>query len=838
MSASSQPKTVAEFFKSKIAMVEDDQDQHTRRVRSWVKNWMFYRGNHYGDFDRNGNWVQLPDSQTEDLRYTDDFMFYVEAKATQWTQSAPELSISAAASNNSQYVQAARHIERELTNYRLKVWTPEFQQSLSKFAMLSTCYFIYTRPKRGNEFMSVPSFGEKQVQGKGVGFCASCGWSGPETNACPDCGSPVAIKPGATGKIQAPTGLEKIPVVDIGVDLVDPMEIRLDPKCRAAKISTADFMRRERYIRDYEAEMLYEDFAKKVDPHAVPTDNSDVLNYKQALEQNVSGLSVDTKGAAARCNKLRREYWFDLKVYRNFSPERDEEFAGHKFKAHEKLGDVFPEGVYLDQIDGKHFKIDNEDKNKVWTGSVDTIDPTSPYGRGFSGLVNLQEMMDEGVSLGFAFMMRDALGLQVYDPQMLEASDVESTRVGGALPLKPGAQIEGRPITAALINVEHKQLSSFTLPFLQMVDSKMPHAAGGAYDVLGGGAGTGAGAKTLGGQQQQLQTAAGMVGPALQLRAQAEVDAFIQYLEHLQEFGTPEHFKSVAGDWGEADARAFKNCNIRKHIAIVPIQNSEIPRTQEERKTDVAIAINSGLANPEAPIIPGVRKYGLEQLRIPLEDDPTEQMRRAGNALLEKMRQAAKYISSIPGDANDIEGMGEAVAAVAPLVKARDEGATATYREIFQGFLRSTTEDEKPDAVLNLAVQLKLEELEEFEVEMSTEMNAKATITQAPMAIAQMQMQKAMEPESEDAGAAAQAQADAQTQQKQAETQMEMQKEEFSSELETRQKSLDHAENESQRRHEASESQKERTHNLATAKIQAKQKAQDAKKKASTPAKR
>jgi hypothetical protein len=828
MSASSQPnKTVAEFFKAKIAMVEEDSDLRTKRVRTWIKNWSFFRGNHFGDFDRNGNWVQLPDSQTEDLRYTDDFAFYVEAKATQWTQSAPELAITPL-STNPKYTQAVRHIKKELESYRLNAWTPNFQQSMAKFAMLSTCYFIHTRPKLSGESVSVPSFTEKEIKGKGKSYCESCGWSGDESTSCPECGVSVATQPGMTAKANMPSGVDKMPVVDIAVDLVDPMEICLDPKCRGASIPTADFMRRERYMRDYEVEVLYPDFSKATDLHSCPTDSSDILNYKQALEQNVSGLTIDQRKSAS--NKLRREYWFDLKVYRNFAPDRDEKFAGYDFKAGVKLGEVFPSGVYLDQIDGKHMKIDDEDKNKVWVGGVDTIDPTSPYGRGFSGLVNLQEMLDEGVSLGFAFLMRDALGLQLYDPQMLEASDVESTRVGGAIPLKPGAQMEGRPISQALINVEHKQLSSFTLPFLQMVDSKMPHAAGGAYDVLGGGAGVGAGAKTLGGQQQQLQTAAGMVGPALQLRAQVEVDAFIQYLEHLQKYGSAEHFKSVAGEWGEQDAASFLQCDIRKHVLIVPVENSEIPRTQNDRKTDVTIAINSGLANPEVPILPGIRKYGLEQLRIPIEDDPTEQMRRAGEALLEKMRQASKYIRSIPGDTNDIQGMAEAVAAVAVLVRARDEGAIPVYKDVFQTYLRSTAEDLNPDEVLELAVQIKLDELEDFEVESATEMNAKQTISQAPMMIAQAQMQKAMEPEAEDAGEAARAQAGAQTEQKQAETQMEMEKEAFSKGLETQQKQLDHSENEAQRQHDSSEAEKQRSHDLKTSKIQAIQKTQSVSK--------
>jgi hypothetical protein len=811
--------SVAEHIKKLIREADEDAKlHHVRRVRQWVKNFMFYRGNHFGDFDRNGNWVQLPDNQTEDLRFTDDFFFYVEAKATQWTQSQPELSINPTSTSVKQQRAASNHAKKELEEYRKRFWKDDFKQRMAKYAMLSTCYFINTRPKLSDKSVSVLDIGlEKEVSGDDMYLCSKCGWSGtmPETadmpsteKKCPECGAPLVKQPGVKAKASIATGTTQIPEVDIEVELVDPMEMKIDSKCRGAFIPSADWIRRERYIRDYEVEEMYPDWDKNVDDQnsiSAP-ERSDVLNYKRALEQSIGGLTYDNK--ADENATLRRQYWFDKKTYKNYKVPADEHFAGTDFKKGEILGEKFPSGLYVDQMNNACKKLFNEDKNRTWVGSVDTIDPTQPYGRGFSGMVNIQEMLDEGVSLSFAYLMRDALGLQLYDPTMVESSDVQQTRVGGAIPLKPGAVVEGKGISAALINVEHKALSQMAMPFIEYLDSKMPHAAGGAYDILGGGAGTGAGADTASGQNQQLQTAAGMIGPALQLRAAAEVQAFYQYLEQIQKFGSDDHFQRIAGDWGMMDAKAFKEIDVRHDLKIVPITNSEVPRTQQDRRNDVAVALSTGLANPEIPMFDNIRSYGLEQLRIPVEDDPKEQMVLVGEAMLEKMKQASKYIQAIGGSQTNPQELAAGVAQVAPLSKHRDKDAVPVIQSVLVEYLRSLSESMDVDPVLQLAVEMKLDEIEMFQVKMSMSDNAKATMAQAPMAIAQAKLQQASQAPPDD-GTAAKVQAQAQTQQKAAETQLEMQKDQYKAQLAAHSKSMDMDADQAQRDHEASMADRE-----------------------------
>ncbi len=805
------PNSVKELVERYIRKADDDASlHHVRRVRQWLKNWMFYRGNHFGDFDRNGNWVQLPDSQTEDLRFTDDFYFYVEAKATQWTQSQPEMSINPTATSVKQQRAAANYVKKELEEYRKK-WNSSFKQEMAKYAMLSTCYFIHTRPKLSDgKGVAISEFSPTQVEGKGMYLCPKCGWSGQDSpdSKCPECGADLVKSPGQKATAMSPTGVTKMQDIDIDIELVDPMEMKIDSKSRAANITMADWIRRERYVREYEVEAMYEDWASGTDTElSGAAERSDILQYKRALEQSVGGLTYDQKQDEDTC--LRRQYWFDKKIYLNFVVPADEKFAGTEFKKGKKLREYYPDGLYVDQINSKCKKLSNEDKNKTWVGCVDTIDPTSPYGRGFSGMVNIQEMIDEGVSLGFAYAMRDALGLQVYDPMMVESSDVETVRVGGALPLKPGAQIEGRGIQQAIINVESKSISSFVMPFFQYVDSKMPHAAGGAYDILGGGEGIGAGAETASGQNQQLQTAAGMIGPALQLRSMVEVIAFKQYLAQVQKFGSDDHFMRIAGEWGQKDAEAFKKSDVWCDFRIEPIQNSEIPRTQMDRRNDVAIAISSGLGDTQSTIMPNIRQYGLEQLRIPIEDDPAEQQKLVAEALLEKMKQASKYVQGM-GSQKDPQELAQAICAVAPIVKHRDKDAIQSLRQVFVEFLRQELEQLNIDPLMDIAVNMKLDEIEQFEVASAMDDNAKQTAVNAPMAVAQAKLQQSMQPQQEDAGQAAQAQAEAQTQQKQAETEMEMKADHYKATLDTHAKALDEASAEAQRQHEAGESAAER----------------------------
>lgn len=844
--------SLKEYAAKLIRMVDKEGEQdHILRVRESFLNWQFYKDRHYGTFNASGQYQVLPDEEMEDLRFTSDFRFSVETKATQWTQSSPELSLDPGADSN-QAKSATRHAEKELEPYRERFWSDVFKQSMAKYAMLSQGYYINTRPRVNPDAdVKVPNWKPKQISAPKTFFCEGCGNATAAGEKCPECGGETASSPRYDADASVPNGIHSMPEIDWEVEIVDPTEMKPDPKTRALKISGMDWLRRERYIRDYEAEALHPDWEKITDTESSSNQRSEVLEYKKALQQTAGWMATDPDKESGRV--LQRQYWFDKKVYKSRGPEKtDCEFAGQKFKTGERLIDRFPNGWYIEQFNGKAVSQCDEDKNTRWVGGVDTVDPTSPYGRGFSGLRNLQEMKDEGVSLSFAYLMRAVLGTSIYDPMMVEASDYQQNRVGGALPLKPGAQIDGRGIEKAVYNVPYQAINAgFVQEFLGVIDEAMPKAADGAYDVLGGGQGEGAGAKTLGGQTQQLQTSAGMIGPALQLRTEAEIEAFYQYLELVQQYASESHYEQIAGSWGDADADAFRNCKdekgkslIRKLIKITAVQNSEIPRTQMDRRNDVAMAISSGIANTQLPILPGVRKYALEQLRIPIEDDPIEQGKRVAEALLEKMKQAAKYAQGMiskTGIKPDPMHVAQGISSVAPLVKQRDDTSLPAIKEVMAEFLRSAVDaDEGIDAdpALQQAVMMKIDEIEQFDVGLATDMNAKQVIANAPTAIAEQTLNQQGQEPPEDPNA--QAEADKGVAEHAAAMQTGANQEAalgaaHSAELDNQGKALDHAENERARQHEAEQADKnraeaatQRAHDLAIAKVQAKKQSQSA----------
>lgn len=840
---------VAEYAAKLIRMVDEEGEmERLLRIRQWFLNFQFYRDFHYGTFNSQGIYQTLSDEEMEDLRYTSDFMFSIETQSTQWTQSDPEISLKEGADSNLAK-SATRHAEKELEPYKEQYWTDVFKQSMAKFAMLSTCYFINTRPKLNpNSQVKVPKWNQKQISAPKTFYCEGCGDAVSDKDAgetCPKCGTAMASSPSYDADASIPSGTHSMSDIVPEIELVDPAEIKIDPKCRAAKIDMADWMRRERYLRDYEAEGLRPGWEKITTTNSSPTQRSDALEYKRGLEMSMGGQTMTSQENESG-RVLQRQYWFDKKVYRTYVCKTDCEYGGEKFKAGEKLIDRYPNGWYIEQFNGKAVALCDEDKNVRWVGGVDTVDPTSPYGRGRSGLRNLQEMKDEGMSLGFAYLMRAVLGTSIYDPMMVEASDYADNRVGGALPLKPGAQIDGRTIEKAVYNVPYQAINGgFIQEFLTFVDEAMPKAGGGTYDILGGGQGEGAGAKTLGGQTQQLQTSAGMVGPALRLEVANFIECFYQYLELVQAYASDRHYQDIAGSWGDADAEAFKNCKdengkslIREMVKIKATKDSEIPRTQMERRTDVGLAIESGVANPQLPMIPGVRKYALEQLRIPIEDDPDEQSKRVAEALLEKMKQAAKYAQKMVeemGIQPDPMAVAQGIASVAPLMKQRDDNSLPIFKEVFGEFLRSAVDSDEgidADQSLQQAVALKIDEIEQFDMGLAADMNAKQALAQAPGAMAEKALNNEGQPPTEDPNA--QAEADQSTAEHGAAIQSGQNQEQalmsaHQSELETQSKTLDHAEAERARQHEASESAAarreaalQRAHDLQVAKQQSK----------------
>lgn len=842
---------IAEYAAKLIRMVDKEGEiERILRVRSWFLNFQFYRDFHYGTFDQSGIYKTLSDEEMEDLRYTSDFMFSVETQATQWSQSDPEISLTEGSDSNLAK-SAKRHAEKELEPYKEKYWTDVFMQSMAKFAMLSTCYFVNTRPKVNEDAkVNVPKFDQKQISSPSTFYCEKCGATTKEGEKCPECGGEMASSPGYDADAPIPNGVQSMPEIEPEVELVDPTEIKIDPKCRAGKIEMADWMRRERYIRTYEADALHPNWEKISDTASQATQRSDALEYKRGLELSMGGQTMTSQENDSD-RVLQRQYWFDRKVYKNRGPEKvDCEYGGVKFKTGDVLINKYPDGWYVEQFNGKAVMLFNEDKNHRWVGGVDTVDPTSPYGRGRSGLRNLQEMKDEGVSLGFAYLMRAALGEGLYDPMMVESSDIAGSRAGSRYPLKPGAQIEGRDISKAVYNVPYQAINgNFIAEFLQVVDDAMPKAGGGTYDILGGGSGEGAGKETLGGQTQQLQTSAGMVGPALKLEVANFIECFYQYLELIQEFASDAHYERIAGSWGDADAEAFKNCKdakgkslIREMIKIKPTKDSEIPRSQMERRNDVALAITSGIANPELPMLPGVRKYGLEQLRIPIQDDPDEQSKRVAESLLEKMRQAARYAQGFAeqkGIQPDPMAVAQGISSVAPLIKQRDDNSLVVFKQVLSEFLRSSVDAEggiDVDPALNQAVILKLDEIEQFDLGLAADANAKQTIAEAPNAMAQGAMNQVGQPPPETPND--QAEADKGVAEHGAQIQSGQNQEQaliaaHNADLESQSKAADHAEAERARQHEAKQAEDarkeaaiERQHQLTMAKHQAKKQSQ------------
>src|SRR5215813_492145 len=379
--------SVAEYAAKIIRMADTEGERdHLLRVREWFLNWQFAKDQHYGTFNQSGQYQTLPADEMEDLRYTSDFRYALEVKATQWTQSSPELSINEG--SDAQHAKAAaRHAEKELEPYREKYWTDVFKQSMAKFAMLSQGYLINTRPKVSDaKEVKVPQFQQKQISAPTTFYCANCGTATNAGDRCPDCGGELASAPGYDSDVPVPNGLQSMPEIECEVELVDPIEIKVDPKCRAMRISQMDWLRRERYIRKYEADNLHPKWEEIVDSEGSNAPRSDVLEYKKALQQT-SGTSTESERELDRV--LQRQYWFDKKVYKNYVCKADGQYGGQNFKAGEKLIDRFPHGWYIEQFNGKAVALFDEDKNDRWVGGVDTVDPTSPYGRGFSGLRNL-----------------------------------------------------------------------------------------------------------------------------------------------------------------------------------------------------------------------------------------------------------------------------------------------------------------------------------------------------------------------------------------------------------------------------------------------------------------
>lgn len=641
---------------------DENKEEEIARIRKWVKNRRFYRGQQRGFFDPSGEWIVI---NPDDYKPTEASMLVINNQVRpkiktlgkEWSRSQSRLrckSVSDDPANKG----AARYSTSVLALYQRKQLTEDFKQRESKHAFLCGNYFRYTyySPHSRSGLMRVPDVEDKTIKpGKDYSECSSCDmtWDEGDENtpdageSCPECQEgTVEKKEFPSFQASVKSGYKKQHITgDVYTELVDPMEIKVH--LRARTVETTPYLRRKR--------LVYNQLLKFEFPYAEFGSSGGVISpisyYTIELETSVGnrGGRLNSLSSMDYQNPVHEmvefdQLWLDNSMYFNLKLKEDYQKAdGTILKAGTKLIDEYPDGWYLAKANNTLLDMRNEDKNEYWTHGNYDILTDSFYGDGLEDMMQHQQFINEMQSLLVENTIYNASPKIIFNPHLIE-HELLSGRPKEMTPMSPNARRDDEP-QKAVLQLEGMPLS--TEAHVAMENAKMDmNEMAGSSAALSGGSAAGV-PSTATGLAIMRDMAIALLGTALALKSLVEIEWSYQVLEHLQNHFVPERYAGLLGSYSVEEAQAFADCDIRNELEIIAEPGSWMPRTDLEVRNDfltylTAGGIPLGFANPQVP--DAVREQASEIFRMPFDMDKLMPARRIAQIRLDQILDIAEYL--------------------------------------------------------------------------------------------------------------------------------------------------------------------------------------------------
>jgi hypothetical protein len=729
---------------------EEHADEEKYRGQVTLKNWMFYRGDHFGFVGRGGEWKRLID--TTGLHRFNQFGSIVDALAKEWAQSDPKIEVTARKGNDGAMVACAQVSQDVFDVVESGVWNEWFEQSMAKHAMLSRRYFIYTRPSKEVETESerVPLVAERNVKLPGTFLCGACGAAGREEQAlsggCPKCGAAPEIVGGFDEQVEVRAGYEEINCAGLVSEIVDPAECKYDLSARGG-FENSDYFRRVRRTKRYRVENMYPAYAGGA---AVENSREEfpTLENQQRLERaaGTGGYDGGDRGSVASTEDeivFFKEYWLLPDYYRNYRAPVSETVGGVTLEADEGYIDKFPDGMCVVMCGDDILEICGESKNSRWTGGVYKIDPTSSDGKGLEDLIDIQEMQNEVVSLIFEHLMRNASPPTIIDEQLINGDDF--TGDPGTIAYTRKGFTRQRPISDFIYQMFGKQLGSDVFSFFEGTQAGMKSSAQ-VWDSMSGGPVQGT--DTFQGLALLRETSTSTLLPALAIKAWVKTQWAYQVLELVQKFWSKSQFLQLDKDWGESGYEWFMQCNVRRDLKISYKDGSHIPRTSLEKLSNILAFMEKGGGDPNIPI--KLKVMLARALGVDYEVETFSNDLRIAKLRLEKMKKGVGFYAARGVGLTEVEGeivpdmrLVLAVSKLAPVQVRSDEHTIHIDFYIDQLKALEDNEDAVETQLLRAVLEQKIKEHDVAMVERQQEMNAMTVAANAPVAAAQADAENA-----------------------------------------------------------------------------------------------
>jgi hypothetical protein len=556
-----------------FAAAQSNSPQMWERRRKTVRLRKFLCGEYYGVVDKQKGYVSAK-TEGDGIYYDPQTATFLETLMASLIKTKPEKMCEPRQSDNIAQREAARVAKGLLDADAKQIFTPKRQQREWKTNLLcagESYRITYFNPAMEGRGVSEEVFEPVLIKGGDkASYCPLCSSTATdEEGKCAKCKNPQMDTFEALGMtVTAKKGARYKQIGDVDYDIPDALEMTVIGETDS--IAEALIVYRSRAI----PRCVLED-ALGID-NLPDTDIPDALTYKQMFEDEEGAMIPEFR-------KLHyEELWIAPAVYTNYKfPVDTKTQSGEVIKAGTKAKDIFPNGFYFSRTKKRITQFFPQSTGEVLSHAANSL------GEGFHGqgewdLIELQDQLTEAKSMKMNSMLLDSTQPLLVLDGVVDTESFEN-KFGLVIPVPRDAMTE-RGMDGIMRRVPLGNPPQEAYSVGEEIKGQMQNRAGafstqsGAPDIEA--MGTATGVATL--SQNSLDRRA----PALVLYAQMEVEQAYQILEMRQKYWCEKMYSEVAKELGETAVKWFMKCNIRQDIHISIVENSWMPKMENQKRMD------------------------------------------------------------------------------------------------------------------------------------------------------------------------------------------------------------------------------------------------------------
>lgn len=548
---------------------------HAKQVM--IKARKYFDGKQNGYVNSNLEWQEY-EVRPNEVYYTDNiYTPHIQTALMEISRGRTELIFSHTAPDSKRGENIAKIAKARYATHRKRLFNSIItqQENLSLLLNgLAARYTFYSKDRKKSE--KIPVIKEKEYEEEGPMVCSMC-MSPMKGEVCGHCGNEEAVKMENKGRAKVLEGYDFVPSGRSNFVSVDPLGLQFF----MAAVSVADTP----YI--IWNQVAFKDVLQSKYPNITITEGieSRELRYKHQADTHGPNQSEAMLASETSDDTVAefQQGWFDYELYcHRYVPEDVQLRDGRILRAGTKLGDAFPDGMYVARNGDKILDLWNENKNEKWTIAPYVTRLGTMVGAGTAIALSNQDIKNDLRNYQMQSAFHDAFRRMFVNPSLIDPDNIpnDPTEMAVTNDIPDGQKIVGWGIDV----LPGSQLTPEVYKIEEMVEQSVQNQLGTFSPGGAGAPDLKAVQDTATGLELYREMTVGRFAPMLEMRANAlDKEQAYQLLLMDQKYLTPQQWERLKGDYGAMAVKEFLECDLREELLIEVAYESYMPQSNALR---------------------------------------------------------------------------------------------------------------------------------------------------------------------------------------------------------------------------------------------------------------